>query len=459
MLTFLISVFLVGALLASMALRNACSRGALWNAFMILFGGFSGLLSTSAVISTFNIVSVPELTSSIIFLPICAAVAGICFLLLMRNTLKFARRDWRRPARQMLPKLPFFFLTIVFGYLASASYLAIQSPMFGWDVLDHWGPVAIDFYNATQHPNLDDWRVTYSVHPSTVSILLGLFSSVQLGALQSAATSVPWLMAYGLIIFAAGVHAYRVGQNINLAFIISMAAAAMPLLIQHVAIFGYAEIFLSALLASGAVALTSLESTSGRFVICVFIGLLTCTLKNTGFIYGVIFCASAVLAYTIPRNRQKPVAMFLAVVAFGILTIMAGTDQSHVYFIGGREFDLRLSWIKNVPENIMYSAFINISFGIVPAIGAGIALSSWNLIKKEDRAFVFILLLFLGLFSFSVVSQLTSWGAAYATPGSDTGNSRFSLPMMVILHLSVPYLYSLAIKDAWRGVTNKKVNI
>ena len=99
--------------------------------------------------------------------------------------------------------------------------------------------------------------------------------------------------------------------------------------------------------------------------------------------------------------------------------------------------------LYSIPRNEFFSLILNSSFSVVP-LALALSLANFFFENKIELGYRYLAVLFWGLFLFVIFSQLTYYGYVYAIPERDTGNTRFTLPVLMFGLLMLPYLIAFA---------------
>ena len=160
-------------------------------------------------------------------------------------------------------------------------------------------------------------------------------------------------------------------------------------------------------------------------VLFVCIGKCSPTIRG---IIGVCIFASGVLLWWAWRNQFS----------ISVAGNLVGFDWREGFLFGGWFLTLVQPSFGDIAAILSGAWFVNLSFGI--SISLFLVLAYYSFFINTDlpcRMTNYLLLCFFIGMCGTVISLFTDYGFRYAMPGSDTGNSRFSMPLVPLLLLAV----------------------
>ena len=346
------------------------------------------------------------------------------------------------------PSLGLIFSVLSLAIFAGLGFLDL--PVFGWDVLDQWGPAAGDYLRGHEWT----WENYRSAHPATISALIAIADKPTLVAAELFSSKALWTTAWVFILALIFLHAHIITGSLQISLVLTVGAMTIPLFENHLLIHGYAEIFLSLIIISTASLLIHIaQSKRSTLIAILFSGVALASLKNIGVFLWSIITSAYFLAWI---YREKQFNLNLLVLAGPIFLFSA------LFLLDRAGLPLEISMryrdaipiqpenMLSVPRNELYSLFLNASFGVIPAaifFGA----SAFFRGKHADQGFNICALIFIGLSLFILFSQLTQYGFFYAVPERDTGNTRFTLPVILTGMLVLPYAAVFAQEHSGSG--------
>lgn len=337
-------------------------------------------------------------------------------------------------------------------YLAFSLFIVSLAPISAWDVLGAWS------FQATQF--IEQGLVSGTItnygsgnHPATATSYLGWSAwAASLGRADHGGL-LNWLLAALMLSMAiAQILRDTFGRSVYL--LCPLFVLCAPLLENHVGLAGYSEIWLT-LVATCAVILIaeSVETgNSGTLLFGISCAALVIFTRKTGIANLVCILLALLCAKTLfhlsPLKRilllGSLIGAITILIVFGFSTTILGRDliwtpADMTLQFAGRTISIALYPIDAVIKNEIVSKFSNLSFGIyfIAIIASSLSLlmegykSSLSGRHKTAAAALFLVLNFYGYWAVLFLSQLLSAdGFSAAIPGNDTGNSRFSLPLV-----------------------------
>lgn len=441
----------LGASAGLLSVRNA--RG-----LTIMFSGIGGVLGYIAVAGLIWMLDqggmrvFTTLHLYLLVLSTLAALGLLLWLIRSRGSQFEGRSQFSKGATD-----PMNLLFIPFAMLVGFSvYQQLLLPAFGWDSLDFCVVMAKHYLYSDATLQGATEPFAYSHYQPITAILIAAYSGYT-GSLSdnNQAILLPWLVEWLTIMMVVYGLINHVSERPKLALLFAYICGAIPLLENHMLVAGYAEMWLTGVItASAALIVAGLRRDSIVMIITgSLVSLLTLTLKNTGAAYCAALLAPLLLILIFKTVGKWGWAL-LAVIILPVTWLLSkGFD---ITIAGNRlalslESSVRLDFagrvwlftkhpVADVAWNEFYAFAINSSFSIwLPAFILAMVL--WlqtiypraRITGKDVSAEVFVFMSTLAiLFALAASQLLTDYGFDHATPHYDTGNSRFTLPAIIL---------------------------
>ncbi|TXS90861.1 hypothetical protein FV139_17995 [Parahaliea maris] len=450
------SPFLIGA---SLACLYATSKYPDKVGFTAVFAGTGGLLGYLLVaFSAWMLDKSGQKAFSHQFLYFLTGIAVVC------TAATLYRFIWLRSKAKSQDLTPTPLLVIGFGsgilLLVIATIVSFQSailPASGWDALSWWVGTAKRFLKSDANPESSQLIFQYEhYHPITIS-LIGSYSGylsdrsyLGLGNLW------PWQYAWICIVLTVFGTLRAAGTYKSIAFFAAYLAASTPLLENHVMLAGYSEIWLTAVVCSGCslILIGYFHSAKKLVFLGLGIGALAIGIKNTGLAYFGAIAMSSAFVWLLSLNGKIGSFIAFTICTIGIGVLYFGVDL-HIWgneisvipnapyqiHFAGRIWHPSPNSFGDVTWNTLYAYVFNSSFSLLPVMfftsGAIVLVrlyTSRPITIKISKEEVFLLGIIATLASMLFLSQLLfDYAFDHATPTNDTGNSRFSLPMVPLV--------------------------
>jgi len=384
-----------------------------------------------------------------LFFHFCAA---ILFLLTLYSF--FIGTGWppkrgqsRRPFNRYLEPLWSKFGGLLIGYwvLLTLSFLFLLKwpALDSWDFLDFWGPYARSGLVGDaevsgiggRHPLATSWSFVgfYQMFGHGRAALLGYM-----------------LSGLSLIFCWLGI-AISYSRSLLLALALVLVPVSIPLFSEHLLRPGYTAIWLGAALACalGSYFLFLLQRKGFWLAYSVCFLVLAALTRNTGFVYSLAVALTLLTHLGCRRLSRRwfryivlsGICCWLSFIAFLHLLSLGGASAEVISFsLGGRVLVFKIS---NAPLSIPilnHALLINQTFSVSFLV---LCLSGYELFRNGLDDFQEVSF---GAVAFLVtilwLSLLSDYGRIYARPVSDTGFSRFMLPITCLLWLNAVALSS-----------------
>ena len=222
-------------------------------------------------------------------------------------------------------------------------------PLYSWDAWMNWAPKAIVWFNLDHFANFvnpDQWlqqsanthnytlgNYHASDYPPSVPIIM-LWSMMGAGTSDNGLIFLPWaLLAIALGIALYG-HLRLAGLSTLLSTIAVYVLLSMPYFNVHIALAGYADIWLAAAFGMAIFALH--EWTQCRHwsygILCIILGIFCSQLKNPGIVLGAIVLLTFIRSM-LRLDFRKELA-FLAIISAALVYTLIFGATVQIPFVG-----------------------------------------------------------------------------------------------------------------------------
>lgn len=302
------------------------------NVFMVLGQGyFLGVFATTLMIRLWDLLGFGLSFPAVAALLAACAVLGLVLCWLRPGTAVVRAKS---PA---VPRWQLAVATLLLGLIAWRHLGMLQElllrPLFAWDAWMNWAPKAIvwfhqgelvDFVSESAWLRSDDASVytlgnkKASLYPLTVP-LIQLWGMLAVGAWDSSAVYLPWIMAPVCLGLALYGHLRLAGAAFLPAVTAVYLLLSMPYLNVHSVLAGYADIWLAAAFGLGVFLLYEWRHSRhwAHGLLLLGLVLLCVNLKNPGIVLGLILLIFAVRGYFRLSVRGE-----LALLAGGLLLLL-----------------------------------------------------------------------------------------------------------------------------------------
>ena len=227
-----------------------------------------------------------------------------------------------------------FFVALIVLRLAGLGLEVIWRPLFPWDASMHWATKAKVWFDASQilpFVDYDTWlksgnpHVYTDVHPDypiTVP-LLQVWVNKALGHWDDSLMNLPWVLCAAALGLAFYGQARLAGVRPVAAMVFTYMLLSLPLLDTHVALAGYADLFLGACYGAATMAFFqwSVTRDRGQAVIAIAMAVSCTLIKNEGLFWALTF-VPAWLVVVLPRRQAGLLlSLGLALVIIALWTI------------------------------------------------------------------------------------------------------------------------------------------
>jgi hypothetical protein len=404
----------------------------------------------------FNILSPPTLhvLSTLIFLCVAGLISAgkdNCSKLLPDNGVTATNGD-----RVVIILL----LAVYVALILIAFVQTLWTPTQSWDSFSFWRVGAHAFLEHSENGSETPFSAyeTYR-HPMTLPLISAWSAWATLHAGGVISGDWPWILVWLSCSFVVIGFALSLGNTPQISLVLGVISLTMPLGENHALLAGYGEIWLGAGLLI-TVAMLALAMTTG-IRIFVAIGAATAFslifIKNTGPFYAFLPLLTFLTLMLYDKNKKLTALVAVLITSFlyfawehgiqiKVLNNSIGFNPNvHYMVFAGKRLDFILPSLSSLFENQYFSWVAKSSFSTLPLAAmcllGSVMINPTNLAQKYVVATIT-----LGLFCM-VASQFTEYGFSQATPLSDIGNSRFSLPIFYLVPIGVAYFTTLVNQD------------
>jgi len=317
--------------------------------------------------------------------------------------------------------------------------LLLTSPIFGWDAIDFWAKQAfVDIAASTADP-VRFSAPTTDRHPPTLVQMLS--HTAPLGNNLTVTFSVfPWVLVGVILPSIAGTLGYMHLGSWTAATMSAYIAGSIPLVVNHLGIAGYADIWQATIFMYAIGLLTIQRQLPNKLFLTLLLAslCLLASFKNTGLPLAVLIAWSALLGY-LPSRQKRALALFSAtIMAFAFLSALMMpqylpliTEQLGAGLnIMGREVVFASNGVHLLLASLRTAFIEDLSFFfIAPAsvffLGYALFTSKSSATRIDVLTTMLPSLGFLLLLCFTLLA--TEYGELYFAARSNTGLSRFSM--------------------------------
>ena len=284
---------------------------------------------------------------SLEFFPIAACAL---LLTLPAALLHFALRDRRSAGAPRTPVglptnnlervlIALALALILMRFLTLAAELSVR-PLYPWDATMHWATKArVWFEHSAITPFIPahDWLfsagqgVHTDRHPNypLVVPLLQVWMNLGLGGWHESLMNLPWLLCYLALGLAFYGQLRLAGVGTTVATVACYMLLSMPLINTHVALAGYADLFLGAAYGCAVMCLHNwMRSREAWLAVLAVLFALACPLiKNEGVIWALTLIPGAMIAF---MQRRQAAKMYVLLALVGILLVLIIPDDLEI---------------------------------------------------------------------------------------------------------------------------------
>ena len=330
-------------------------------------------------------------------------------------------------------------------------------PVQAWEVLDwdRWHPAAFDNYRGDRASYAHHYPYEHH-HPITIVLVASYSGFVSHIFGTPYLNLAPWLVIHLSSTFLIFFVVRLLLNSSAVAAVFSLAYVGLPLVENNALIGGYAEPWIASVVLCCVVMLllyTRRKSQAKGFLYAaIFFACLPVLIKSAGIVYTIPFLMAASFSRYGSLSIKLLSMSFVAASSVYFLISWLGSDTLISLF--DRQWLLKQFSVGDVVINEIHAFFINTSFSVLTLVFLlCLILHLWsnflgyNSATEVEKNWVFDCIIYYAGFlylSFFAQQLLVDYAFRFATPSSDTGNSRFSQPIMSVALISMAvYLSSV----------------
>ena len=332
-------------------------------------------------------------------------------------------------------------------------YHLVNVPIFGWDVLWFWVDDAVRVVESLHSNYFGHYGFAFPNHPATVKLILSA------EAVSGLATGIVALLAvinFSVLVILLGARSEK--PRSFLVFVL-LGVWSTPLLSNHVAIPGYADIWQGMGVALIVCFCMVVRESPVPAILLLLSGLFYLILtKSTGL--GLVVSLLPAIVFALLDSRSHSFAFKFSLMCAGISFFILAFVFFGPIHIGSYKYGLDITtmtmslgihtWpvVLNDPSGALYNLYcailLNGSFGL--SFIALLIVVAYRCDRRSARS-TELLLSLSGLFLYMLAIQIFSdYVMMSSTPGNDTSLSRFSLWL--------PFVTAVIIAETnFRGLT------
>ncbi len=325
--------FCVGTALTSLAISP---RAPFRVPLVCGYGMLLGLLFTPLVMRALDLLEIP-VTFYFTALSLSALILGTAILHILRGRAMPVLPNGG-PGYSSLPiaakALAVFFLALILLRFVTVGLELWWRPLFPWDATMHWATKARVWSDARSLvPFVENWRwlelggvgVFTDHHPRypITTPLLQTWVSLSIGRWDESLINLPWLLCCMGLVTAFYGQARAAGSTIITAMVFTYMLLSMPLLGTHVALAGYADLFLGACYCAAIMAFHNwtLSRERGQALLATVFALFCSLIKNEGFFWLLTFLPGLIVVFLPLRRALQLLAAGLVMLAMTLFFI------------------------------------------------------------------------------------------------------------------------------------------
>lgn len=328
------------ALFITMALALPALLGGLWvNQFLPLNtparaalvwgnGTLIGLLLIPQLMRGLDALGIP-----LTFVATGSLAGSLAAMALVTQFIRKRQTQLARPPLFYVAAIPlshkalFIFLLLLAALrITSLGLEILWRPLFPWDATTHWATKAkvwFEYQSIVPFVTKEAWLemggagVFTDLHPDyPVTVpLLQVWMNLALGQWNTSLMNLPWVLCFVALgtAFYGQLRFSGVGPVTTMAFVYLLFS--LPLLNTHVALAGYADLFLGATYCGGLMALHNWVTTQQRWqgLLALFFAISCTLIKNEGLVWSLTFIP-ALAAALMPRKETAKLCVLFALV-------------------------------------------------------------------------------------------------------------------------------------------------
>lgn len=443
----LLAPWLAGGTLSWLiATKFKLSNGAVWFSFGV--GSF-----LSYVMITGALALAPADQRSGYALWLCLACLGV-FVFALLGSFHHWRSFFATALKQRSGEL-FFLPTALL--LISFIFQIQLLPTVAWDVVDFWALRAVSIVEDSMLGVYYPFEDYASRHPPTGVIFIAWVTWICSSTNNFEWAWLPWMaIALSIVFMFIGVSLHRYPQKYAFAACVSYIFLSTPLMENHILLGGYQEIFLCASVVTsiGLLYFFVIRPEWRRLTLVLLSAFIPMLFKNIGAIYSVailltLFCMKMLrnMSHKTKLVLFSIIAMTIAIellsqssLVYEVIKLALSYDrESNPIVFGGRTMFLNPIDPLTLINVEIHSKLINTSFSLSVIIFFIVSsLLFTRQVWSEYLALPFIgsVFIVIGL-SAMLGSLMLNHALMHALPTSDTGHSRFALPIVTLVSFCV----------------------
>ncbi|MEZ5501483.1 MAG: hypothetical protein R3E50_02075 [Halioglobus sp.] len=325
--------------------------GALWLGQLVPVGGAARTVLVWGNGALLGLLLLPQLMLGLdglgiplTFLSTGSLATALVVLALISRLFVGKRENWtpaqanRQSAMTPLQKLLFIFCLLLIALrLATLGLEILGRPLFPWDATTHWATKAkvwFEYHRIVPFVRKGEWLALggagvftdlHPDYPSTIP-LLQVWMNLALGQWNTSLMNLPWLLCLAALGCAFYAQLRIAGLNAVLAIVFTYLLLSMPLLNIHVALAGYADLFLGAAYCCALMAFHNWVTTRQRWqaLLALFFAIACPLIKDEGLIWLLTFVpAHAVLM----MSKREAAKLFLLFSLLLVLLFLVAPDD------------------------------------------------------------------------------------------------------------------------------------
>jgi len=331
-------------------------------------GLLAGLLLLPILIRLIN-----STGAALSFSTIAPIVAALIVLLALARRWSIARSAGQPLAESAGPRLSVhqkvllvLLVLLVVLRLVTLGLELLWRPLFPWDATMHWATKAkvwfesqslVPFVENEQWLELGGADVFTDHHPAypVTTPLLHMWVSLSLGRWDESLINLPWLLCCLGLVAAFYGQARAAGSTVLKAAVFTYMLVSMPLLGTHVALAGYADLFLGAVYCAAIMAFHnwSISRGRGQAMVAIFFAFCCALIKNEGLFWLLTFIPGLIVVLLPVRRALTLLVAGLVVLALALLLV-----PPHLAVAGHSLANLKLSYRPGALAGIARSLWV-----------------------------------------------------------------------------------------------------
>jgi hypothetical protein len=230
-----------------------------------------------------------------------------------------------------------FLLVLIVLRVTTLGLEILWRPLFPWDATTHWATKArvwFEYHSIVPFVTKDEWLemgdagVFTDLHPHyPVAVpLLQVWMSLALDRWDESLMNLPWLLC--LMALGSAFYGQLRASGISpvIAIVFAYLLFSLPLLNTHVALAGYADIFLGAAYCAALMAFHNWLTTRQRWqgVLALFFAIACALIKDEGLVWSLTF-VPALMFTLMPRGKAARLYLLFSLV-FILLWLVVPPD-------------------------------------------------------------------------------------------------------------------------------------